>query len=48
MQNHLKLKKTIFRGKQTIPTERPPLVDEVNAIFYKGRCVVSATNSHGR
>jgi hypothetical protein len=46
-----------FRGKnfgalvrqRTIPTERPPLVGEVNANLADRGCrVVSATNPHGR
>jgi hypothetical protein len=33
----------------TIPTERPPLVDEVVPTFADRGCrVVSATDSHGR
>jgi hypothetical protein len=36
--------------KRTIPTERPPLVGEISANLcgYRGRCVVSTMNSHGR
>jgi hypothetical protein len=36
--------------KRTIPTERPPLVNEVSANFFadKGCHVVSVTNSYGR
>jgi hypothetical protein len=36
-------------GQQIIPTERPPLVDEVSANLADRGCrVVSATNPHGR
>jgi hypothetical protein len=36
--------------KQTIPTERPPLVSEVSANFFahRGCHVVSMTNPYGR
>jgi hypothetical protein len=35
--------------ERTIPTERPPLVDEVSAIFEDSLChVVSVTNPNGR
>jgi hypothetical protein len=46
------LKKTLWLlvRKQTIPTERPPLVGEVSANFFadRGCRMVSATDPYGR
>jgi hypothetical protein len=47
--HELKLNSVGFVRERTIPTERPPLVNEVRANFCGYRCrVVSATDSHGR
>jgi hypothetical protein len=53
-QNHINKLKTKLNSvslirERTMPTERPPLVSEVNANFGDSGCrVVSATDPHGR